>query len=725
MQRNIKWKLILVIIIIGLAFWLQYPLSEKINLGLDLKGGMHLVLKVDASNLSEEARKDVTARAVQILRNRIDQFGVAEPLIQREGKNRIIVQLPGIEERERALDIIGKTAQLEFKLVSEDPELVKQALEGNILEGYELKVHEDEKLLLKKQPVLTGEAIDDAITSFSSQMGIPYISLTFNSNGARKFSRITEKNVNRRLAIVLDGKVQSAPVIREKIPSGKAQITGHFSVQEASDLTIALRAGALPAPIKIAEERTVGPTLGEDSIKKSIRSILIGGMLVIGFLTIYYFLAGIIANFALCLNVLIILGALAYFKATLTLPGMAGILLTIGMAVDANVLIFERIREELKIKKPLRPSIASGYSKAFLTILDANLTTLIVALILFQFGTGPIRGFATTLSIGILASMFTALVVTRLIFDILTRFWKRFKTLPMLQLISPRNINFLNLKKFTFVASIILIIIGLITFIIKGEKNFGIDFSGGSIQEFEFTQSVNVDEIRDILKGIGFGDSLIQEVKGTNRIIIRSYMEATKKIKQELIEVFGKEQIRTLRVEKVGPVIGKILRKKAIWAIIYSFIGISFYIFFRFKHLKFAIGAIIALFHDVLICIGALSFTGRELSLPVIAALLTIVGYSINDTIVIYSRIRENLKMKRDNLKNIINISINQVLSRSLLTSITTLLVVISLFIFGGEVLNDFAFVLLVGIIIGTYSSIFIAAPCLLTRFKKNRKNKI
>jgi preprotein translocase SecF subunit len=317
--------------------------------------------------------------------------------------------------------------------------------------------------------------------------------------------------------------------------------------------------------------------------------------------------------------------------------------------------------------------------------------------------------------------MFTALVVTRLIFDILARYWRGFKRLPMLQFFPTPSIKFTNLRKLMFSLSIILIIIGSTSFILKGEKNFGIDFSGGSILEFEFGQSVNIDKLRDVLEEIGYGDRLIQEVKGTNRIIIRSYREATEELGQKFKEVFGIEQVRILRVEKVGPVIGKLLRKRALFAIIYSLIGISLYIFFRFKHLKFAVGAIIALFHDVLICAGALSLTARELSLPVVAALLTIVGYSINDTIVIYSRIRENLKLKKDKLENIINISTNQVLSRSLLTSLTTLLVVVSLYVFGGEVINDFAFVLLVGIIAGTYSSIFIAAPCLITKFKKNK----
>ncbi|MCK4859366.1 MAG: protein translocase subunit SecD, partial [Candidatus Omnitrophica bacterium] len=377
MLKKLKWKIILIVLLSGLAIQLSLPLQKKINLGLDLQGGMHLVLQVDSSQLSEQEKKGVLERALAIVRNRIDQFGVSEPSIQTQGKDRIVVQLPGVTERERAIELLGKTALLEFKLVENDPEKLKAASEGNIPDGYELKqVLKRETLLLQKQACLTGKYLVDANMRFGQQFNQPTVALQFNPEGAKQFAKITSENTGSRLAIVLDGEVQSAPVIREPIPNGEAVISGNFSQTEANDLAIILRAGALPAPIHIEEERTVGPSLGRDSITKGIRATLWGGVIVILFMAVYYLLAGLIANFALCLNLIFILAALSYFKATLTLPGIAGMILTIGMSVDANVLIFERIREELRLGKTPRASIEGGYGKALVTILDANITTL-------------------------------------------------------------------------------------------------------------------------------------------------------------------------------------------------------------------------------------------------------------------------------------------------------------------------------------------------------------
>ncbi len=715
-------KLLVVVVIIGISIYNLYPPQQKINLGLDLKGGMHLILRVAVEKIPQESRKDAVDRALEVLRNRIDQFGVKEPVLQKQGGNRILIQLPGITNRERALNLIGQTALLEFKLVAKDPQLLKRALSGDVPPGYELKYLNNEPLLLKKEAVLTGEYLVNAEVRFDqSRFGQPIVALKFNSKGARKFARITGENVGKRLAILLDGKVKSAPVIKERIPSGQAVITGRFSLQEARDLAIVLKAGALPAPLVIEEERTVGPLLGKDSIERGIRAIIIGSCAVAVFMILYYLLAGVVAIFALILNILIILGALGYFGATLTLPGIAGIVLTIGMAVDANVLIYERIREELRLGKTLSASIQAGYQKAFLTIFDANLTTLIAALILFQFGTGPIRGFATTLSIGIIASMFTALFVTRIIYDILVN--RGLSKLPMLSFFPQTpNIPFIKFRKLAYIFSVTIIAIGMFTFVKRGEKNFGIDFTGGVLQEFEFKTTVNTQQIREALKKIGLGDSLIQNIKGTPRYIIRTYKVEPGKVLKAMKDKFGKDNVMLLRSESVGAMVGKDLRKKAFNAITFALIAMCVYIAIRFKF-KFAIAAIIALIHDVLVSIGAMSVTHREFSLPVIAALLTIVGYSINDTIVVFDRIRENLRLqKKMKFAELVNISINQTLSRTLLTSLTTLLTVLSLFIFGGEVINPFAFVLLVGIIIGTYSSIFVASPIVVDWTKKEQK---
>jgi preprotein translocase subunit SecD len=364
-------------------------------------------------------------QAIKTIRNRIDQFGVAEPDIRRQQNQRIQVQLPGLSDPQRAIQILGQTAHLEFRIVNDDVD-PERAKKGMVPPGYEVVPMQDRlpdgsyaerKIVVSEEAVLTGEYITDANTSFDSY-NQPYVTMTFNSRGARLFERITSENVNRRMAIVLDGTVYSAPVIREKISGGRASITGQFTTDEAHDLAIVLRAGALPAPVNILEERSVGPSLGQESIDKGVTAILLGGAVVLLFMVIYYGFAGLVADTVLVLNIILIMAGLAGFGATLTLPGIAGIILTIGMAVDANVLIFERIREELRKGLTNRAAVDEGYGRATLTILDANVTTIIAAIILYQFGTGPIRGFAVTLSLGILASMFTAIFVSRIMLDI-------------------------------------------------------------------------------------------------------------------------------------------------------------------------------------------------------------------------------------------------------------------------------------------------------------------
>lgn len=542
MRKSFKWRTVIIIAAIFLAAWYLYPtvrlhfLSEEvreqmdplalyklekkaIKLGLDLRGGMHLVMEVDKRNLTKSEAEDALDRALEIIRNRIDEFGVAEPVIQKQGGDRLIVELPGLQDEARAKELIGRTALLEFKLLRDDevwqpmlkkidqnlaaegiapekgetdeeegetfPELFEEELEqkqepdqetvlaempfsslllelgppgerdylvkeDNILRVEKLLnnpvvqdqipigsklawASQDEEFsdvvyrrlyLLRERAELTGKTLKNARVAIYQGSDIkrankPYVGVEFDRQGARDLARVSAANVQKRMAIVLDGKVYSAPVIQEKITGGKAEITGGFSMDSARDLAIVLRAGALPAPVEIIEERTVGPSLGADSIRMGVRAAIIGLILVVLFMIVYYKLAGLIANLALLLNVVFIMSVLAGLGATLTLPGIAGIILTIGMAVDANVLIFERIREELRAGKTVLSAIDSGYSRAFRTILDANLTTLITAIVLYQFGTGPIKGFAVTLSIGIVASMFTAIVITRVIFHFL------------------------------------------------------------------------------------------------------------------------------------------------------------------------------------------------------------------------------------------------------------------------------------------------------------------
>ena len=715
MTKNLQWRILIALGVIIFAVLGMLPIQEKINLGLDLQGGMRLVLKVDIDKIPEEAREDAPNRALEIIRNRIDQFGVREPLIQRQGKNAIVVQLPGVTDRDRAIELIGKTALLEFKIVEDSEELNQRASAGDIPEGYELKQEEKQTLLLRKNAELTGDTLISAEVKFDqSRFNEAYIAIEFNSKGAAIFSEVTGQNIGKRLAIVLDGKIHSAPRINEKIPSGRASITGRFTVEEAGDLAIVLRAGALPAPIYIEEERTVGALLGRDSIESGIRASLIGVALVLGFMVIYYLFSGIIASIAMLLNFAIVLGVLGWLHTTLTLPGIAGMILVIGMAVDANVLIYERIREELSTGKHIRSAISSGYHKAFTTIMDSNITTLIAAMLLFKFGTGPIRGFGVTLSIGILASMFTAIFVTRIIFDLVTGN-KKFTKLPMLQFFKNSKIDFINKRWIAYVASTIILLGGMAIFLARGEKAYGIDFTGGQMQEYRFASPVEIEDVRRSLVDIGIEDATIQSMEAKNQVLIKTSEDAASEITKEFKKSFSGNPAELMRVEKVGPSIGKHLRKSARLALLWSLIGILIYVGFRFKNVGFAVAGVIALFHDVFVAIGFLAATGRELNITIVAALLTIAGYSINDTIVIYSRIRENLKLYRKaSMKEIINMSVNQTLSRTLLTTLTTLLAVVSIFLFGGEVLRDFSFTLLVGIISGIYSTIYIAAPLII-----------
>ncbi len=730
MTKNLRNRALIILGVIVAAIYLTFPIQKRINLGLDLKGGMHLVLKVDTEELEDDAKSDAVLRAIEILRNRIDSIGVGETVIQRQGENEILVQLPGVTNRDQAIDLIGRVAQLEFRVVDDDPNNLKQALEGDIPKGFILKYTKDDKepILLKDQVALSGETIADASVDFDSTgFGQPQISLKFNTQGSSAFGVITKHNVGRRLAIIMDDEVLSAPNINEAILGGKAQITGQFSFEEASVLALALRSGALPAPMHIEEERTIGPLLGKDSINAGINATLIGIALVFSFMLIYYLKAGMVSNVALMLNLLFLFGAMGFLnlmlpeaQLTLTLPGIAGIILTLGMAVDANVLINERIREEIDNGRPLKAAINNGFNKALKAIVDSNTTTLIAAFMLFQFGSGPIKGFAVTLSLGLIVSLFTSLFVTRTLFNVLLD-WKLLKSLPMMGLFSGFKINFVSKRYVCYVISALLIVGSIYALMQKKDKAFGIDFVGGQIQEYRFQNPIQADNLREALKQVGLDDAVIQQFdQSPGDVIIRTSNDTYDKVVGAFKQDFPDNSFEILRIEKVGPVVGKSLRKAAILAIVFALGGIFIFVGFRFKHFDFATAGIIALLHDVFVTLGILIMMGRQIDLLVVTALLTIAGYSINDTIIIYDRVRENLaKDKKMGLADLINLSINQTLGRTLLTTITTLLVVVTLFLRGGEVLNTFALCLMIGFIAGTYSTIFIASPLVLAWEKK------
>jgi SecD/SecF fusion protein len=874
MRQN--WKLLLILALVVTAVYHLYPTVEfyqldpdarqqmehdrpttyydlqnrAINLGLDLQGGIHLVMEVQTAGLEPEEARDAVDRAQEVIRNRVDQFGVAEPTIQRQGENRIIVELPGLQDVERAKTLIGQTALLEFQLLEPDEDrdrllqrldAVLIASEGGTTEGAEegdvaagddpeAEIAEEDApppsifgetdstdgetaidetglfgegedlpeaaagllarlvrlgsevgvlqrdlaavksmladpraqslipsdvefvftsrpenpdgpensryylvYLVRVRPEMTGGMIADAQVTIGQSveyMGQPIVDLWTTDDGVQRFRMITGAHIGERLAIVLDGTVYSAPTIQSKIMNGRSIITGSGTQEEAKDLAIVLRAGALPAEVEIIEDRTVGPSLGHDSIEQGRVAGLISMILVAIFMVLYYRFAGIVADLALAMNVLFVMAVLAGFHATLTLPGIAGIILTIGMAVDANVLIFERIREELRAGKTIRAAIDSGYGNALSAIIDANITTFIVGIVLYEFGTGPIRGFALTLCIGIVSSLFTALIVTRTIFGLWTsRSSVSGLSIGPVAFMANMKVAFLSLRKIALGASGVVLAAGILSIFAHNGLTPGIDFAGGTLLELHFDPPVSVQTLRDELKQVDvdgqtvdlssseiklFGsesDILIrvtEEESGTN---IADGIKATLKAGLAA-SVDDNDWVR--RQEKVGPRIGEELTGAAIRAVLLSLALILVYMAWRFKQFLYGIAAVTALFHDVILTLGLISILDMEITLAVVAGLLAIVGYSLNDTIVVFDRIRENLVgRRRMSFGETVDASINECLSRTVVTSLTTLMAVLAMMFWGGEVIRDFTITLLIGIFVGTYSSMFVASPVL------------
>ena len=714
------------------------------------QGESYFDLGLKAKEL-QNIRDNSVAQSVEVIRNRIDQFGVTEPVIVTQGKDEIVVQLPGIKDAGRALDLIGRTAQLEFKLVDMDSDLdlakmVREGIQsGHLQRGFS---HQDlnrflrgripvedeaylEKrrdrdtgevtfvpILVKRRTILTGEALKTARVEIGGRFNEPMVGVTFNPRGANLFERITGENVGKQLAIILDDVVQSAPVIRERIGEGRAQITGAFTTQEASDLAIVLRAGALPAPVDIIQNVTVGPSLGQDSVHRGLAAAILGTLLVVGFMTFYYRISGVIANLALMLNVIFMFAALSLLGATLTLPGIAGFVLSIGMAVDSNVLIFERMREESLLQKPLWSSVQGGYSKALRTIIDSHVTTLITAFALFLFGTGPIKGFAVTLSLGVILNLFTALYGTRAVYDYL-KFKQWIRKIHFLQIIRNPAIDFIRLRYFAFVFSGLLVALGLFAFlqIERGRANLGVDFTGGTIMQFKVEPGFRLDDIRSALSRGNLSDYELQEVPKENVLIVR-VKKSTLSIGQVADQVnatFAKELPKMKFIleskSEIGSSVSRDLRNAALLAIAISMAGILVYLAWRFD-LRFGVAAAIATLHDVLTVLGIFYLLNKEITLLVVTALLTLAGYSLTDTVVVFDRIRENLSGKQKQpTGQVINRSINEVLSRTVITSGTVFMVVLALLLLGGVLLRDFALALMIGVLVGTYSSIFVASP--------------
>jgi SecD/SecF fusion protein len=790
-QRNFRrdtWK--------SIKRWAEFDRSKVVNMGLDLQGGVHMVLGFELTPELKDQKfteEYIQQLILQRIRRRINDFEAKDPVIQAMGTNQVQIQLPGERDVDRAKNLIMKTAYLTFHIVAgrdetirafdtikknprfekrftpfmkSDPrsgqfkvpkehiDKIKAVVDevnqtpGLLPEGKILALsqppnpwdpQEYEIYLIDKKEIIDGAGLRMAVARADDQNPGKYqILFEFNAQYANQFGQVTEANIGKPMAIVLDGVVCSAPVIRDKI-TRSGQITGNFSSQQGIDLAIALNSGSLPVPIHEAYTGVVGASLGADSINQGLRASVWGVIAVLTFMTLYYRFGGLIANIALFLNGFILLATFAYFRLTLTLPGIAGFVLTLGMAVDANVLIFERVREEVRNGKSLIASIELGYQRATVTILDSNITTLIAALVLLQFGTGPVQGFGVALACGILTSVFTALIVTRAVFDFVIRH-KWLTKLTMMSVIRPdTKVPFIEWRNKAFIFSVSLIILAFAIFFGRGyEKNFGVDFASGTsmVVRFDTDKKIDIGEVRQRLTDAGFANAVVQEygetTLATNQFAVRTSeipeqsvepdVEAKgtraieDRVKQTLASLVGETpdpgKVILEKVEVVGPAIGQQLRIDAIKAVFYSLIFMIAYMWFRYNFV-FGVTAVIALIHDSIISIGLLSLFGGQIDMNVIAAVLTIIGYSVNDTVVVYDRIREDMKLyagRGYTLGQIMNLAINQTLSRTLLTSFVTLLTVIMLFLFGGEVLRGFSFCLIVGIIIGTYSSIFVAS---------------
>ena len=813
-------------------------------------------------NVIREEVEEAISRSFNILRTRIDRFGVTQPNIQRlEGSGRILVELPGVKDPDRVRKLLQGTAQLEFwetyeysdllgaitsaneflkeeealnndedvevsevlaateEVETEENSLIdqlaadsaltdtsaltfeqfaaenplyavlipsldqnNQPLQGpvcgfsaikdtskvndylvmsEILDFFPrdvkfvwtVKPYDAEGKFVQlvalrgdsrsKKAAMEGDVITDARQDFGQFNGSPEVSMTMNAEGARAWKRLTGENIGKSVAIVLDDYVYSFPTVQAEIAGGRSQITGNFTINEASDLANILKSGKLPAPARIIEEAIVGPSLGQEAIDAGLKSFMIALFFVLLYMIFYYNFAGIVSNIALLTNLFFVFGVLSSIGAVLTLPGIAGIVLTIGMSVDANVLIYERVREELLNGKGLRLAVADGYKAAYSSIIDANVTTLLTGIILYVFGTGPIKGFATTLVIGILTSLFSAIFITRLVF-----YWRLRKkeTVSFDNKITKgafKNtaVDFIGKRKRFYVLSSLIILLGIGSFVTKG-LNYGVDFKGGRTFVVRFDDTANNEEIRSSL-GQAFvtdGVEMFPEVKTfgednqvkiTTKFLIDSQdINADDLVTAQLSEglsSFGAYEI--MSSQKVGPTIADDIKDAAVWSVFFSLLVIFLYILLRFRKWQFSLGAVVAVFHDVTIVLsifsifyGILPFS-LEIDQAFIAAILTIIGYSLNDTVVVFDRIREHMGIfKKKDFNDLVNNALNSTLSRTINTSITTFFVLLVIFLFGGEVIRGFMFALMVGVLVGTYSSLFVASPIMLDTINKSEE---
>ncbi len=745
-KRNVGT--VLLVGICGLCALAIFPPKERLKPGIDIAGGSAFLLRIQPKENQNGDKMPITAdqveEAIRVIQGRLDAMGTAEPLIARQGEDGILVQMPGVKPEESAQ--IRKTletvAKLELREVStrssevgaDGKTLAQRVFDGEeIVPGYrayELTQKDQDgnesttPILLNRRAALGGADIVRATPSMSQ---MDSVDITLDGPGTDKMIALTQhmRPGHDKIAIVLDGVVQNAPVV-QSVPLGKNfVINGLDEPGESKKLANALM-NPLENPLIVDEERSVSPTLGSAIVRQGIWSGLVGLAITAVFVLIYYRTGGIVALIGLLVNGLMLFGTMAMFGFTFSLPGIAGIILTIGLAVDANVLIYERLREEIEAGKSLKSAIAASYDKAFSAIFDANITSLISAIILFSMASGSIKGFAVTLTIGLVASMFSAILVTRVLFR-----WgtdtNLLRKMTFLNLIKSTNIDFLSAAKKTGMVSSIFIIVSLAAFAIHRENALGIDFTGGTRVQFQLNdKKVTLDEVNKVLDALTLTRAAVPQIE-SNPLTGSLLSVRTDKADSETIITALRTDIPVLAEkgsngetylvdeskEEVSSLIGGSFLRESLIALVLGLVGIAIYITVRFEF-SFALGAFVALLHDVVIAVGVVVLLGRELSLIHVGAILTIAGYSINDTIVIFDRIRETVLIRTGSIKDIMNEAINATLSRTVLTSATTIVTVMILSLYGGSALRDFSIMILIGLVIGTYSSVFVASPIVL-----------
>jgi SecD/SecF fusion protein len=728
-SRHLGWRLVAVLLVLGAAGWLA--VTRPVRLGLDLRGGTQIVLEAGAGS-DRNVDGDTLARTLEVLRRRVDQLGVAEPTLQRSGQRRVIVELPGVYDPKQAVEVIGRTAQLAFQPVLglAGPDAERSAA------GDGLVLPDEGGGRLRLGPAAVGgEAVGDARAELDPQLQARWqVAIRFQGDGGRRWAELTGTaacqppgDPRRRVAIVLDGQVISSPQVDPSVPcgqgisGGQTVITGDFTGREAQDLALLIRAGALPVPVQVVEQRTVGPTLGEAAIRASVQAAVVGAALTMLYMVAYYRLLGGLAAVALLAYGLLSFAVLLALRSTLTLPGIAGFVLAIGMAVDANVLVFERMREEHRAGAGLRLSLRRGFAKASSAIADSSVTTLLAAGLLFFLASGAVRGFGVTLSVGVLVSLFSALVVTRVLVELAARSAVVRRRPGLLGLegggrlahwLATRGPDLVGRARWWLAASLVALLLAAGGLVVRG-PSFGVEFTGGRLLEYRTERPVDLDATRQALAEAGFPRAVAQ-ASGDGNLTVRTGQldqAGEQRVQQAVTAVGG--QVSELRDEFIGPTIGAELRRKALLALGIALVVQLGYLAVRFRW-TFGAAAVAAMFHDVAILLGLFAWLGKPLDGVFLAALLTVIGYSVNDSVVVFDRIRERLRARtREPLATLANDACLQTIPRTVNTGLGALFILAALFVLGGDTLTDFALALGVGILVGTYSSVFVATPLL------------